>query len=194
MERDCICLVLGWSNGIRKKVMISELSQTKDIIDISYEGIEFYSYPFLIKNGKILDLCLTVKGNGIIDGDFIVVFEHKQTFSGQVDKLPLDNAFHRNRFFTMRIIGSMMLEVSRIQDRMLNMCETFQTLGLTNEKDKNVSDRTCVPIKPNILSSDPLPYNVKSDSTLIERPKIMFKSVKEATEYLKENHIEDWLW
>ena len=70
-----INITCAWMSGLKKSIKISELSLTKCVLDICYEGKDLKIYPFLIHKGKLLDLVSTLKSQGIADHDLIYVFE-----------------------------------------------------------------------------------------------------------------------
>lgn len=70
-----INITCAWMSGVKKSVKVSELSLTKCILDICYEGKDLKIYPFLIHKGKLLDLVSTLKSQGVADHDLIYVFE-----------------------------------------------------------------------------------------------------------------------
>ena len=70
-----------WPDGNTTKVTVPELSQTKAILDLVYPPNSLLLYPFLLYNGRFLDLTLTVKSQGIENNDTLVIYEHSTTFN-----------------------------------------------------------------------------------------------------------------
>ena len=80
-EEPNLTITLKWMNGKEMQVQVNELSPAKQILDLAYPANVLNMYPFLIINGRMLDLSLTVKSQNIKNGDTLVVYEHCQTFS-----------------------------------------------------------------------------------------------------------------
>ena len=171
-----INITVLWPNGMNTMVFIDQLSQTKDILDLVYPPNSLYLYPFLLFNGKILDLSLTLQSQGIQNGDTLVIYEHNSTFQprnfNSYSRDPLNKQIQRdeelNYHKKMICLKKNDLTYTTI-DNSLHSQEIYQQLlksqhsekealeEITEENSLFLFNHTIVPDPPTKISSDPLP-------------------------------------
>jgi len=201
---------LYWQSGKKLVVEIDPLAQTKDVVDIAYHGINFLCYPFLIHNGSLLDLSMTLKTQGIKENDIMIVYEHSETFGNQEEqvltKLLSLGVTPKPKYSFSDDVCSLANEVLRINDSRYTMIEQIlesdrsflQKLKSKETHDKNMSIPTIIPEKSQYPSMGPLvftPQEPKQYSN--EEGKInisMFRNIEDAARFFEKNTINEWKW
>ena len=177
-QEEKITVNVMWPSGMNMKVSVPELSQTKVIFDLVYPENSLLLYPFLLYDGKILDLTLTLKSQGIKNDDTLVIYEHSTTFnkpdnSRYLYQDPFEMEIAReedlNNHIKMSALKRSDLSFANI-DNALKAQEIYQEILKEQKKEKdnfeqflatnilsNYSLPTILPEKPAEISSAPLP-------------------------------------
>ena len=175
-----ITIIVKWPSGEENTVSIDQLSQTKEVIDRIYPPNTLLLYPFLLMNGRILDLTLTLKGQDINDGDTLVIYEHNSTFlnNNQFNSTySLEHKLDRQQELLnhkrMQILKTNDIIFSKIEGSLQEQ-EIYQELLRQHAKDyeshnmlhnhQNHFHSTVIPQKPSQINNQPLPISFPINS------------------------------
>ena len=160
-EGSQLNVTLRWIGGRETRVRVNELSPAKVLLDLSYQKNVLNLYPFLIFNGKLIDLSLTLKSQNIVDGDTLVVYEHSESFYEKMESPECEANYIDD------IMNFTMLNMLKINDIALKKIETYKKANELYESivreqeehdDQFVDDvKTNDPGKSTRFSSEPLP-------------------------------------
>ena len=163
--------------------------------------------PYIIKNGKLLDLQLSLKIQGIVDGDKLSIYEPKST-SSEMDQPQITS-------FADKIKG-LMNEAIRLNDNAMSRLEsqtklyrTIQSLALSIPEEDEYSEydrmfnKTIIPTKSDKPSTEAIPIkftqypsypefddNEMSDLGLSS----MFETIEQAGKYFSKHSVTEWAW
>lgn len=200
MSRGMMDLTVILPNGRSVPVHIGPLSPAKEVVDMVYNDNSFSYYPFLIHDGHLLDLSLTLEYQGVQSGDTLVVHEHKamkDSPSRNIDLTTFDEKVY-----------SVMLEVLQIHDRFYESFESHKKAQIIYQKlyNSTISNEsphksvTVIPDQKECASTDPLPMlepeeqNELTDDDESDAYIVPFETIEEAGKFFAKHPWNEWTW
>lgn len=203
-----LSVTLCRADGVKQPIRIEESATLKEALLLSNLNRKNQNQSFILKSGRMLDLQMSLKDNGIVDGDILTVFD---TNPDQVFELP---AIKYTSFADR--VKEIMQEAIRLNDNAMSRLETqpkaFRTIqkyALSMPTDDDLfAEFSChtkmnIPRKADKPSTDAIP-NIFAQSSQYEEfddmdmsdlgISFMFDSVEQAGKYFAKHSLSDWTW
>ena len=197
-SRDKISLAVAWPRGASLIVKVHPFEPVKAVLDMVYKDSDFQCYPFVLHEGRLLDLGLSLAFQGVTNNDMIVIHEHAAM------KPVVEREFSS---FDAKVY-SVMLEVMSLHDKAYHHVEgsrrgalVFQKLHQARDDDEwAIRDQpeTVVTEKSDVISTEPLPMLLEEeeqpeeDFDNYEVP--AFGSIEEAGKFFSKHPFSEWSW
>ena len=195
LESGEISLAVLWPGGASVFVRVHPMEQVKAVLDIVYRDRDCQFYPFVLHEGRLLELGLSLAFQGVTNNDVIVVYEHAGMWRREA---PARESFEAK-------VYSVMSEALAVSDRIYRNFEgsawaplIYQTLRAAQPVRRSVEDpcKLVVPEKSEAVSTEPLPVLVEEEGEEEDDECGLpaFDNIEEVGKFFAKYPFSAWSW